>query len=211
LLTEGHERFHEEKAEVKATGLAVSRYFQADDTGARHQGRNGYCTYIGNDLFAWFASTDHKSRINFLELLQTERRYEVNAEALTYLTERGLAVCHREVLAARPVVLTESKAWATYLHRCGIDSPRAVTLATEGALLGGLVSQGVRLDIGLVSDDAGQFDLFVHGLSWVHAERPLQHLLPLNELDRRAIEWTQHQVWTLYRELKAYCQQPVPP
>lgn len=210
LLTEGHERFHEEKAEVKATGLAVSRYFQADDTGARPQGRNGYCTYIGNDLFAWFASTEHKSRINFLELLQPERRYEVNAEALAYLTERGVAACHREVLAARPVVLTDPKAWATHLHRCGIDSPRAVTLATEGALLGGLVSQGMRLDIGLVSDDAGQFDLFVHGLCWVHAERPLQHLLPLTELDRRAIEWTQHQVWTLYRELKAYCQQPDP-
>ena len=74
LLTEGHERFHEEKAEVKAKGLAVSRYIQADDTGARHQGQNGYCTYIGNDLLAWFASTEHKSRINFLELLQTERR-----------------------------------------------------------------------------------------------------------------------------------------
>jgi hypothetical protein len=210
LLTAGHERFHEEKAELKAVGLAVSRYFQADDTGARHQGRNGYCTYIGNDLFAWFASTEHKSRINFLELLQTERRYEVNAEALAYLTERGVAACHREVLAARPVVLTDSKAWAEYLHRCGIHSPRAVTLATEGALLGGLVSQGVRLDIGLVSDGAGQFDLFVHGLCWMHAERPLQHLLPLNELDRRAIEWTRQQVWTLYRELKAYCQQPDP-
>jgi len=74
LLTEAHERFHEEKAELKAVGLAVSRYFQADDTGARHQGQNGYCTYIGNDLFAWFASTEPKSRVNFLELLQTERR-----------------------------------------------------------------------------------------------------------------------------------------
>jgi hypothetical protein len=210
LLTADHEPFHEEKAEVKATGLAVSRYFQADDTGARHQGRNGYCTYIGNDLFAWFASTEHKSRVNFLELLQTERRYEVNAEALAYLAERGLAACHRDVLAARPGVLTDPMAWATHLHRCGIDSPRAVTLATEGALLGGLVSQGFRRDIGLVSDDAGQFDLFVHGLCWVHAERPLQHLLPLTELDRRAIEWTRQQVWTLYRELKAYCQQPDP-
>jgi len=92
----------------------------------------------------------------------------------------------------------------------GVDSPRAVTVATEGALLGGLVSQGFRPDIGLVSDDAGQFDLFVHGLCWVHAERPLQHLVPLNELDRRAMAWTRQQVWTLYRELKAYCQQPDP-
>ena len=140
------------------------------------------------DLFAWFASTAHKSRINFLELLQTERRYEVNAEALAYLAERGLAACHREVLAARPVVLTDPEAWVTYLHQSGIDTPRAVTLATEGALLGGLVSQGFPRDIGLVSDDAGQFALFVHGLCWVHAKRPLQHLLPLTELDRRAID-----------------------
>jgi hypothetical protein len=210
LLTEGHERFHEEKADLKAVGLAVSRYFQADDTGARHQGQNGYCTYIGNDLFAWFASTAHKSRVNFLELLQTQRRYEVNTAALAYLAERGLAACHRAVLAARPVVLTDSKAWATYLHQSGIDSPRAVTLATEGALLGGLVSQEFRLDMGLVSDAAGQFDLFVHGLCWVPAERPLQHLVPLNELDRRAMAWTRQQVWTLYRELKVYCQQPDP-
>ena len=190
--------------------MAVSRSIQADDTGARHQGQHGYCTSIGNDLLAWLASTEHKRRIHVLELLPTERRYEVNAEALAYLTEGGLAACHRDVLAARPLGLTDSKAWATYLHHWGIDSPRAVTVATAGALLGGLVTQGVSLDIGLVSDDAGQCDLFVHGLGWVPAERPWQHLLPLNELDRRAIEWARQQVWTLYRELKAYCQQPDP-
>ncbi|MGB5065580.1 MAG: hypothetical protein WBQ37_17755, partial [Candidatus Competibacter sp.] len=106
LLTEDHALFHQEKAEIKATGLAVSADFQADDTGARHRGRNGYCTYIGNEWFAWFASTESKSRVNFLELLQVERRYEVNAEALAYMAERGLAAGHREMLAARPVVMT---------------------------------------------------------------------------------------------------------
>ncbi len=114
------------------------------------------------------------------------------------------------MLAARPVVLTDPQAWATYLRQGGIDRPRAVTLATAGALLGGLVSHGFPRDIGLVSDDAGQFDLFVHGLCWVPAERPWQHLLPLNELERRAIAWVQQQVWTLYRELKAYRQWPDP-
>ena len=44
LLTEGHDAFHEEKAALKAAGLATSPYLQADDTGARHQGRHGYCT-----------------------------------------------------------------------------------------------------------------------------------------------------------------------
>ena len=210
LLTEGHDAFHQEKAELKAAGLATSSYLQADDTGARHPGRNGYCTYIGNEQFAWFASTESKSRVNFLELLQAERRYEVNAEALAYMAERGLAGWHRERLAGCPVVLTDPAAWAAHLRRHLIDSPRAVALATEGALIGGLAAQGFNLDIGLVSDDAGQFDRFVHGLCWVHAERPLQHLLPLNASDRRAIAWVRRQVWTLYQDLKVYRPHPDP-
>ena len=27
-----------------------------DDTGARHRGRNGFCTQIGNDAFTYFAT-----------------------------------------------------------------------------------------------------------------------------------------------------------
>ncbi|KAB2926827.1 MAG: transposase, partial [Candidatus Contendobacter sp.] len=200
----------QEKAELKAAGLATSTSIQADDTGARHQGQNGYCTYIGNERFAWFASTDSKSRVNVLELLQAERRYEVNAAALDYMAARGLAAGHGERLAAHPVVLTEADAWTTHLRRHLIDSPRAVTLATEGALIGGLAAQGFNLAIGLVSDDAGQFDLFVHGLCWVHAERPLSHLVPLNESDRRAIAWVRQQVWFVYQDLKAYRQAPDP-
>ena len=74
--------FTRKRPRCKAVGLAVSSYVQTDDTGARHQGQNGYCTYLGNEWFAWFASTESKSRVNFLELLQTERCYAVNAEAL---------------------------------------------------------------------------------------------------------------------------------
>jgi len=44
LLTEDHDCFHQEKAEVLTTGLAVSAYVGVDDTGARHDGQNGYCT-----------------------------------------------------------------------------------------------------------------------------------------------------------------------
>ena len=99
-MTEGHEAFHQEKAELKAAGLATSPYLQADDTGARHPGRNGYCTSIGNGRFAGLASTDSKSRVNFLELLQAERGYAVNAEALAYRAQRGLAAGHCDRLAA---------------------------------------------------------------------------------------------------------------
>jgi hypothetical protein len=41
-----------------------------DDTGARHQGQTGSCLHIGNDRFAYFESTDSKSRLNFLSILR---------------------------------------------------------------------------------------------------------------------------------------------
>ena len=70
ILTEGKEAFHQEKDELLPAALAVSAYVQVDDTGARHRGHNGACTQIGNELFASFASTDSKSRLNFLEILR---------------------------------------------------------------------------------------------------------------------------------------------
>jgi hypothetical protein len=80
LLTQEQELFHQEKAQVLEAGLQVSHYLQTDDTGARHDGKNGYCTYIGNELFAWFESTQSKSRVNFLSLLRAGHQdYVLNA------------------------------------------------------------------------------------------------------------------------------------
>src|SRR6266446_868154 len=52
ILTENKDRFHQEKVEILPAALEVSPYIGVDDTGARHDGHNGYCTAIGNDLFA---------------------------------------------------------------------------------------------------------------------------------------------------------------
>lgn len=72
-------------------GLQRCRYVHVDNTGARHQGRNGYCTHIGNERFAWFASTDSKSRANFLTLLRAGHdAYTVNEAALAYMTKQAL-------------------------------------------------------------------------------------------------------------------------
>src|SRR5205807_5359301 len=68
ILTEDKEAFHREKEELLPAGLAGAPYVQVDDTGARHRGQNGSCTHIGNELFAYFESTDSKSRQNFLEI-----------------------------------------------------------------------------------------------------------------------------------------------
>ena len=60
LLQVGKERFHAEKDGLLSSGLALSAYVTVDDTGARHQGKNGYVTHIGNEHFAWFQSTRSK-------------------------------------------------------------------------------------------------------------------------------------------------------
>ena len=52
ILTEGKDAFHQEKDELLPAALAVSSYVEVDDTGARHQGHNGACTQVGNELFA---------------------------------------------------------------------------------------------------------------------------------------------------------------
>jgi hypothetical protein len=62
ILTPSTDEFHQEKEAVLAVGIEVSRYLQTDDRGARHEGKNGYCTY-----------TSHGQRLNFFEGLKVER------------------------------------------------------------------------------------------------------------------------------------------
>lgn len=63
LLSGQQARFQSEKDELLRVGLEVSSAITVDDTGHRHQGQNGYTTHIGNNHFAWFASTDSKNRL----------------------------------------------------------------------------------------------------------------------------------------------------
>ena len=92
ILTEEKDVFHQEKAELLPAGLEVSTYVQVDDTGARHQGHNGFCTHIGNELFAYFESTDSKSRQNFLEVLRgAHTDYTINDVAVAYWQRQKLA------------------------------------------------------------------------------------------------------------------------
>ncbi|EQD45758.1 hypothetical protein B2A_09160 [mine drainage metagenome] len=84
LLTGQQETFVAEAQNVLRAGLETSPYVSVDDTGARHAGKNGYCTQIGNDLFAWFGTRTFKSRLNFLELLRAGQ-FNVGHHALCWV------------------------------------------------------------------------------------------------------------------------------
>jgi hypothetical protein len=209
LLTENQEDFHQEKDEVRLAGLTASSYIGTDDTGARHQGKNGYCTVIGNDLFAVFQSTACKSRLNFLQVLQgSQRDYAINETTLAYWERQKLAAALVRQLTQGLQAFVGEQAWHARLTELAITDERHVRIATEGALLGGLVARGVSPDLGMLSDGAPQFVVFVHAACWIHAERPLAKLVPHNDQHRTAIENVRSQIWELYQDLKAYRAKP---
>jgi hypothetical protein len=209
ILTEQKDAFHHEKAQLLPAALEVSPYVQVDDTGARHKGRNGYCTQIGNDLFASFESTDSKSRLNFLELLRRPHvDYVINEIAVGYWEEQQLAAAVVEKLRQGPCQFGDAAEWHSRLQELGITAERHVRIASEGALLGSLIDHGVSSELGILSDGAGQFNVLVHIACWLHAERPLTRMVPYSEEHRAAIDKARQRIWELYQDLKAYRLEP---
>ena len=164
ILTEEKECFHTEKDELLTAGINNSDYIHVDDTGSRHDGKNGYCTHIGNASFAWFSSTQSKSRINFLEPLRGPAVDDtISPAALDYMRAQGLP---KGPLAAIAHSVGQSfddeAAWEEHLHQLKITRKRPIRIATQGALLGTLLACGFPPELAIISDDAGQFNLLLH-------------------------------------------------
>ena len=210
IIVEGKDVFHSEKDEILSAGLEVSRYVHVDDTGARHKGRNGYCTHIGNELFAWFESTESKSRINFLTLLQGRHTdYMLNDDAFEYMVLHKLPKAQLELLTGHDKKhFGTREEWGYTLQDLGIFSERHVRIATEGATFGSVLEHGLNPDLVIISDDAGQFNVFLHALCWIHAERTINKVVGINDEQRRAIEDIKARFWDLYDDLKAYKENP---
>lgn len=216
LLISGHDGFSAEGRAVLRAGLETASWVTVDDTGARHRGRNGVCTRIGNQRFAWFATTFSKSRLNFLTLLSAGGgAYVINEAGLEYMRARQLPGPLIARLAGHGRRRFEDgRAWADHLEDLGIGArpthPDPVRIATEGALWGGIMDHGLLTDTVILSDDAGQFNVGRHALCWVHAERLVHKLDTFSERQRQAKERIQARIWRLYRDLKAYCRDPTP-
>jgi len=210
IITEGKERFHAEKDAILRTGLEVSPYINVDDTGARHKGKNGYCTLIGNDTFAWFASTDSKSRINFLQLLRAGRTdYAINRDALDYMRVQKLPKKPLAQLTAQAgLSFANEEKWQANLKRLEITKTRHIRIATEGVLIGSLLEHGISEKLAIMSDDARQFKVLLHGLCWVHAERTINKLDGFSDEQCEALDKIRSEIWDLYAELKSYKEAP---
>src|ERR1700726_2300881 len=214
LLIARQDGFHDEARDVLRAGLTSAAWITVDDTGARHKAANGFCTQIGNAHFAWFGTTQSKSRSNFLELLRAGHRdYIINAEALAYMRQRALAGPVIARLAEHPdCFFPDRAAWSAHLDRLGISAlkvtPDPVTIATEGALWGSVKAHDFLPNTVIVSDDAGQFNVGRHALCWVHAERLVHKLDTFTDEQREVQRKIRALIWRFYRDLKAFRQHP---
>ncbi len=214
LLIDGQDGFLTESREVLRAGLQTASWVAVDDTGARHAGRNGFCTQIGNDRFTWFATRASKSRLNFLDLLRAGHTdYVINDAALAYMHQRALAGPVIRRLAAHPHRhFADHAAWQRHLQALGITAlrvtPDPVIIATEGALWGSIHAHGFLPGTVIVSDDAGQFAVGEHALCWVHAERLVHRLDTFTDPQRAAQQLMRTLIWWFYADLKAYCHDP---
>ncbi|HEY2529227.1 MAG TPA: transposase [Xanthobacteraceae bacterium] len=216
LLTDKQANFINEAQDVLRAGLETSPYVSVDDTGARHAGKNGFCTQIGNDWFTWFGTRSSKSRLNFLDLLRAGHTdYVLNEAAYDYMRRHSLSAPLIASLAAQPQTAFAGHAtWLAHLERLGFTgldvTPDPVRVATEGALWGSVQAHNFLRDAVVLSDDAGQFNVGRHALCWVHAERLVHKLDTFTDQHRAAQMQVRGLIWDLYADLKAYRAKPSP-
>jgi hypothetical protein len=210
ILMEDPVGFTAEQGEVLRAGLETATYVHTDDTGARHQGRNGYCTVLGNDLFAYFRSSDSKSRQNYLQILRHPYDdYVLNEYSRGYLETHPFAQSELKKLTFSAQVICHGEAaWQAYLEGLNMTAVQAVRLVTEAALIGSVIEHGVSPELIILSDGAPQFVLFIHALCWIHMERSLRRLVGETPEMAQEINTVRYQLWAYYQALKIYRQSP---
>jgi Transposase IS66 family len=212
ILIQNNALYEQEVNELLVAGVKAANQIQVDDTGGRHDGDNQYTTIIGNQWFSVFTTTDSKSRINFLKLLQgNKEHYLINEDTIAYLAQckvsgylQGYIAMHQ---GGKYATLA---AWEQFIKELNITQANDVRFLTEAALFASLFEHGIPRDLLIHSDDAGQFDviLFINTLCWIHEERHYRKLIMTTDEARVDLERVKGQIWTFYQMLKAYKTNP---
>ena len=215
LLAKCAQNFAAEEAQVLRAGLATAPWITVDDTSARHARRDGYTTQIGDDRVTAFRTGASKSRANFLSIPRAgSSLYVIDTAALDYMRARGLPEATLAALESASVKeFADATVFTAHLEALGLAdrtvTPDPIALATEGAMWGAIRHLGLLTNKVVVSDGAGQFRVGDHAPCWV-GERLVHKLIPVNDIQRRAVDVTRQLIWWFYADLKAYRQEPHP-
>ena len=204
LLLDEADGFSNVSEEILQAGLEEASYIRTDDTGARHRHKNGYCTHVGGEYFAYYKTTFSKSRSNFLDILrQGKEGYRINEAMIWHLFQSGVKDDILNLLENyKGKKYASKKGLARLLNDLHIYGKKLHAHCFEAALVGFISEELLRDGQILLSDRAGQFAVFDHAACWVHMERPLRKIPASNEVVKRELEEVREVIWQLYRKLK---------
>jgi hypothetical protein len=106
------------------------------------------------------------------------------------------------------MIFANDAQWDAFLTDNGIVKDRHVRIATEGVLIGTIIERGISKHLVIVSDDAGQFNVLLHALCWIHANRAIDKVIAFTDQAKKDLDTVKDQVWLLYEGLKKYKQNP---
>ncbi len=214
ILLEVADLLNPEYEDVGQAGKETAKELRTDDTQSRHKGKNGACLVIQNDCFTYLKSSESKSRKNFLLALRgIHTSYILNQHAFDYLIKYN---CKEELIGnlqrLRNFVFKDESQWKNFLKANEL-SPETIgkkmfKVLEEAALLGSIIENGINPNVVMLSDGAKQYNLFTHALCWIHAERVLQKLLPIDDNEARERDNICDELWVFYKKLKAYKEVP---
>ena len=202
--------YHQASEAILAAGIEEAPYIRADDTGAKHQHKNNYCTHIGGEYFAYYKTTSSKSRENFLKiLLQGKEGYVINQAFIWHLFQSGVEdnlLNHFEEYGGKRY--ETKKGLNRLLNDLGIGNKKLRSQCVEAGLIGFISEMILKPGQVLLSDRAGQFAIFNHAGCWVHMERPLRKLKVSTPEAEKELAQVREVIWSLYDKAKeAACTQ----
>jgi Transposase IS66 family len=197
-------RYQEASEEILKACMEEAPYIRADDTGAKHQHKSGYCTHIGGQYFSYFKTTSSKSRENFLNiLLQGKEGYVINQVCLWHLFQLGVEddlLNHLEKHQGKKY--RKKGGISRLLNSLDIVNKKLRRQCIEASQIGFISETVLRPDQVLLSDRAGQFAIFDHAACWVHMERPLRKLEVESPQAEEELEQVREAIWNLYEKTK---------
>ncbi len=203
ILMSESRNYERQSEEILAAGLGQSPFIRTDDTGAKHKHKNGYCTHIGGDYFAYYKTTNSKSRANFFNiLLQGKEEYYINEAFIWHLFQSGVEddlLNHFEQRIGKQY--RTKKGMNRLLNQLGIGK-KLRSQCLEAGLVGYISETILRPDQVLLSDRAGQFAIFDHAACWVHMERPLRKLSTTSKKVELELKKVREAIWVVYDKLK---------
>lgn len=205
ILADEANNFKEEKESILEAAKKMDS-LATDDTAGRNKKKNVYTTVIGSDLFAYFKTTESKSRISFLKTFRGKREdYLINEIAFEYLDAHKVSkILKQLILNFNNHRLNNDIELEKFFIEYSITNKHDKRILTEAMLLAIVIESGWSKDLNLHSDDAGQFKLFIHGLCWIHAVRTIERFIPIDEHEENEIKNIFTLIWQYYQDLKDY-------